>query len=355
MLMVSFNKSLTYFIILIILKTVEIKMTNYQHVEERRVDPLYPAINPLIHKRISWSAVFAGVVISIVVYLLLMILGSAIGATTVDPLQEERPLEGLATGAAIWIGVSMIISAAVGGYVSGWLAHRHGSLHGVLVFGVNTLICTAFLIMLANNATSGAISVVGSGMQTVGSSIKAVAPSVTQMAKEKLAENNINLDDFQNQLELTLRQTGKPELQPEALEQNASNEANMAQQNMNQGGDVTRFIKGLTDRNSATFEAADRQALKNIIMARTGKSDAEAEQMVDQAQKNYQVARQKYEELKKQAEQKAREAGEKAAAAAAKASWFSFFMLVVMAIVAGATGAAGYHRQHKVVVTTHQV
>ncbi|MFD2021587.1 hypothetical protein ACFSKS_08730 [Pseudocitrobacter faecalis] len=117
-------------------------------------------------------------------------------------------------------------------------------------------------------------------------------------------ENNINLDDFQNQLELTLRQTGKPELQPEALEQNARNEGQMAQHQVNQGGDITQFIKGLADRNSATFEAADRQALKNIIMARTGKSDAEAEQMVNQAEQNYQAARQKYEELKKKLNKK---------------------------------------------------
>lgn len=327
-------------------------MANYQHIDERQYDPLYPTVNTPAFKKISWSAVFAGVVISIVIYLLLIILGSAIGATTVDPLQEENPMNGLATGAAIWTGISMIISAAVGGFVSGWLAYRHGSLHGVLVFGVNTLICTTFLLMLANSATTGALNIVGSGMQAVGSGIKSVAPSVVREAKEKLDENNINLDDFQNQLELTLRQTGKPELQPEALEQNARNEGQMAQHQVNQGGDITQFIKGLADRNSATFEAADRQALKNIIMARTGKSDAEAEQMVNQAEQNYQAARQKYEELKKETEQKAREAADKAAAAAAKASWYSFFMLIVMGVVAGAMGAVGYRRQPRVVTTS---
>lgn len=327
-------------------------MANYQHIEERQYDPLYPTVNTSVFKKISWSAVFAGVVISIVIYLLLIILGSAIGATTVDPLQEENPLNGLATGAAIWTGISMIISAAVGGFVGGWLAYRQGSLHGVLVFGVNTLICTTFLLMLANSATTGALNIVGSGMQAVGSGIKSVAPSVVQVAKEKMDENNINLDDFQNQLELTLRQTGKPELQPEALEQNARNEGQMAQHQVNQGGDITQFIKGLADRNSATFEAADRQALKNIIIARTGKSDAEAEQMVNQAEQNYQAARQKYEELKKEAAQKAREAADKAAAAAAKASWYSFFMLIVMGVVAGAMGRVGYRRQTRTVVTT---
>jgi len=325
-------------------------MTNYHAPEERHYDPAYRAINEVPLKRISWSAIFAGVVVSMVVYLLLAILGTAIGASTIDPLKEQNPLEGIATGAAIWTGLNMLIAIAAGGYTSGRLAFREGAMHGVLMFGVNTLICTGLLMIVANSAVTGAMNAVGTGLQTLGNGVAAVAPSVTQVAKEKLNDSGINLDDFKNQLETTLQQSGKPELQPEALQQQAVNEGSNAQNQMAQGGDITQFIKGLADRNSATFEAADRDALKNIIVARTGKSDAEAEQIVAQAEKNYQAARVKYEELKKQAEQKAREAGEKAAAATAKASWFSFFMLIVEAVLAGAMGMLGYRHQPRTVV-----
>lgn len=313
---------------------------------------IIPARGALL-KRISWSAIFAGVVISMVIYLLLMVLGTAVGATTIDPLKEQNPLDGVATGAAIWTGISMLIAIAAGGYLSGYLAHRDGCLHGVMMFGVNTLICSAFLLAMANYAVTGAANMLGAGVQTLGNGLSAAAPSVANMAKEKLDENNINLDDFQNQLLTTLRQTGKPELQPEALQQQAANEGQRAEDRLGQGEDITAFVRGLVSRNSNTFEAADKEALKNIIVARTGKTDAEAQQLVDQAEKNYQAARAKYEELKKQAEQKAREAGEKAASATAKASWFTFFMLIIEAVLAGAMGMLGFRGYSRRVVS-HQ-
>ena len=181
------------------------------------------------------------------------------------------------------------------------------------------------------------------------------------MVKDKLGENNINLDSLQNELETTLRQTGKPELQPENLQNKAEGEVNNAQAQAGDTAnhpqtadtDLTNFIKGLISRNEATFQAADREALKNIIKARTGKSDQEVDQIVSQAEKTYQQARAKYEELKQQAEQKAREAGEKAAAATAKASWFAFFMLIVEAVLAGAMGMLGRRTQPEPVFT-HQ-
>ncbi len=329
-------------------------MIDHQNPESRDYDPAYARLNYSPLKRISWSAIFAGVVVSMVVYLLLAILGTAIGATTIDPLKEQHPLEGIATGAAIWTGLNMLISVAAGGFISGRLAHREGALHGVLMFGINTLICTWLLISVANTAMSGAANIMGAGLQTVGSSISAVAPSVGRMAQDKLQENNINLDSLQNELETTLRQTGKPELQPEALQNQAENAGNQAQNQLSQGGDMTSFIKNLAQRNEGTFQAADREALKNIIIARTGKTDAEAEQIVNQAEKNYQAARAKYEELKKEAEQKAREAADKAAAATAKASWFGFFMLIVEAILAGAMGMLGRRTQPEVVVAANR-
>lgn len=323
-------------------------------------DEVHVAGRYIHEKRISWSAVFSGVIISIVVYVLLALLGVAVGASTVDPLKEQNPVEGLGMGAAIWTAVSMMISAAVGGYFSGRMAPRDGALHGLLMFGVNTLIATVILTMFASTVVSGTMSVVGAGLKTVGSGIGAAAPQATQMVKQELNENNINLDSLQNELKTTLRQTGKPELQPERLQQQADNEMDNAQDQMastvnhpqSADSDISGFVAGLINRNEDTFQAADRQALKNIIKARTGKTDAEADQIVAQTEKSYQAAREKYQELKQQAEQKAREAGEKAAASAAKAAWMSFFMLIIEAVLAGAMGMVGRRKQPVSVVTT---
>ncbi|WAH62076.1 hypothetical protein LZ023_37190 (plasmid) [Pseudomonas silvicola] len=100
-------------------------------------------------KRISWSAVFAGVIAALIVHILLGLLGTAIGASVIDPQQERNPLEHIGTGALIWTGVSMLIAIIAGGYVAGRLAQREGALHGLLMFGVSTLITLWLAFSLA--------------------------------------------------------------------------------------------------------------------------------------------------------------------------------------------------------------
>lgn len=310
-------------------------------------------------KRISWSAVFAGVIAALIIHILLGILGTAIGATTIDPQQEQNPLQHLGTGALIWTGVSMLIAMAVGSYVAGRLAQREGAMHGLLMFGVSTILTLWLAITLATGIIGGAFNILGAGVNAVGSGISAAAPSLTNMAKEKLQESNINLDDLKNELQTTLRQTGKSELQPENLQKDVNNEANNAQnqaeqtaQNpQNADNDLANWLKGVMNRHSDTLQAADRDALKNIIKARTGKSDQEVEQIVTKTEESYKKAVQQYQQLKQQAEQKAREVAEQAAAATAKASWFTFFMLVIEAVLAALMGRVGRKTQPRQVLS----
>ncbi|WP_455852774.1 hypothetical protein [Pantoea endophytica] len=310
-------------------------------------------------KRISWSAVFAGVIAALIIHILLGILGTAIGATTIDPQQEQNPLQHLGTGALIWTGVSMLIAMAVGSYVAGRLAQREGAMHGLLMFGVSTILTLWLAITLATGIIGGAFNILGAGVNAVGSGISAAAPSLTNMAKEKLQESNINLDDLKNELQTTLRQTGKSELQPENLQKDVNNESNNAQnqaeqtaQNpQNADNDLANWLKGVMNRHSDTLQAADRDALKNIIKARTGKSDQEVEQIVTKTEESYKKAVQQYQQLKQQAEQKAREVAEQAAAATAKASWFTFFMLVIEAVLAALMGRVGRKTQPRQVLS----
>ena len=61
-------------------------------------------------RRVSWGAIFAGLVVTIVIQLTLTLLGVAIGAATIDPLRERNPAEGLGVSSAIWLTVSALIS-----------------------------------------------------------------------------------------------------------------------------------------------------------------------------------------------------------------------------------------------------
>src|SRR5262245_35491040 len=82
----------------------------------------YPASAPAVTRRISWGAIIAGLIVTLVCQILLSMLGVAIGASSIEPLQEQKPLEGLGMSAAIWWIVSSLISLFLGGCVAGRLA-----------------------------------------------------------------------------------------------------------------------------------------------------------------------------------------------------------------------------------------
>ena len=56
-------------------------------------------------KRVSWSAVFAGVLVAIVTQMLLSLLGFGIGLGTIDAVEEKNPAAGLGIGSAICISL----------------------------------------------------------------------------------------------------------------------------------------------------------------------------------------------------------------------------------------------------------
>lgn len=102
--------------------------------------PLFPTIR--------WGAVFAGVAVGVSVQLVLTLLGIASGLSAIDVAQGEP----VGTGALLWAGASMLISAFVGGYVAarmtGLKRKVDGVLHGVVSWSVTTL-------LFATLATSG--------------------------------------------------------------------------------------------------------------------------------------------------------------------------------------------------------
>ena len=107
--------------------------------------------------RMSWGAVLAGCIFALVTYLTLSVLGTAIGASTIDPLREANPVSGLGTGAGIWLALSTLVSIALGAFVAGRLATARGGLHGLLSWAVTSLITTWLVAALASSAV-GAVS-----------------------------------------------------------------------------------------------------------------------------------------------------------------------------------------------------
>src|SRR5678816_126993 len=72
-------------------------------------------------RRVSWGAVFGGVVIALITQLLLSMLGIGIGVATIEPISGDTPTAAaFSISAAVWWTVSGIVSA----YVGGWVAAR---------------------------------------------------------------------------------------------------------------------------------------------------------------------------------------------------------------------------------------
>lgn len=305
-------------------------------------------------KRISWSAVFAGVLVAVVTQLLLSLLGLGIGLGSIDPVEEQNPTAGLGVGSAIWYIVSSLLSLFVGGWVAGRLASAprrfDGIIHGVLTWCLVTLLTIYFLTTTIGSIIGGASRLIGGVVRTAGSAIGSAASGSGlgdavkgQLAQSGVDTSQLDLQGLRAQVNTLLRQTGDPNLNPNALERKADRAGDQAQAAANRAGSnpqaADNIAGGLFDRlfkqGQQTVNQVDREDAVNVVMKRTGKSRAEAEQTVDNWIKTYEQARVKFEQTKKEAQIKARHLADDAASAASKAAIFGFLGLVIGVVASG--------------------
>ena len=141
--------------------------------------------------RISWGGVWSGLLVAVGVFLLLTVLGLAIGvsAADVDPGQDGNA-RGLGIGAAVWSGLTLLISLFVGGMVAtrtGMIYDRAtGMIEGVLVW-------VLAVILLIYMASSG-IGLLASGVfGTLGGVTRgATAAMGSSVNVGDLASGNVN-------------------------------------------------------------------------------------------------------------------------------------------------------------------
>jgi hypothetical protein len=141
-------------------------------LDEKAPHPKYKFLNgPPI--RLSWSSVFGGVVAALGVWALLYAFGLALGLSTINPDNAESAKgSGLFTG--IWGLVSPLIALFVGGAVAGrgaGIIHRGGgALHGLVMWGLTTVLGAFMVGNLLTTALSSVVSV-GTGVAKQGSTM----------------------------------------------------------------------------------------------------------------------------------------------------------------------------------------
>ena len=324
---------------------------------------------PPIFRRISWGAIFAGMVIAVAVQVVLSLLGTGIGMGTIDPLQVNgTPSAGaLGTGAGIWWAISSIIALFVGGWVAGHLAgspeKSDALLHGLATWGVATIITVYLLASLVGSVVRGGAAVVGKTAEVAAAGVGAVAGKAADAAKDNIDSSDFSIDNIKGQVEKLLSQTGKPALQPESVASQASGAANQLSAAASSAGatgnppaqDLNTVLQRIIKAGKSTVDQADREALVNVVAARSNLSKPEAEQRVDAWIKQYQEARAKFEEAKAQAKAKALEAADAAAKASAKAALGAAAALVLGAIAAALGGLTARRRFVGTVATRTRV
>jgi hypothetical protein len=151
-------------------------------------------------RRLSWSAILAGVAVAFGVTILLSLLGAGIGASSVNPLQESNPFEGLGLGALIW----MIISGFIAFFAAGWLAaysswsptRTEALAHGFVMWAVTAVLGMWMLTGAAGTLLSG-----GAGLISSGTHVAAESDEFSARVRAELERRGIDAESIRRQAE----------------------------------------------------------------------------------------------------------------------------------------------------------
>jgi hypothetical protein len=270
---------------------------------------------PSLMRRVSWGAIFAGLLVTVVIQMMLTLLGIGIGAASIDPLREQNPGQGLAIGSAIWLIASALIAVFIGSCIAGRLSGgpraSDGLLHGVVTWSAATMLTVAMLVSAAG-VVIGGTSTLLSGLVKGGA---------------KAAQNG-GMDSAMAALQQSKPNDGM--LSPTGRESGPTGQlATMAKQNPQLGVVLAKMEKN----GGASQSPADRdQAVQ--MLTQQGLNQEQAAQLVSQWDQQFQ-------QTKAKAGQKAREVEDKAARGVSRGAIMGFIALLLELGVAAWGGWAG--------------
>jgi hypothetical protein len=287
--------------------------------------------------RIRWGAVISGFVVGMSVQLVLTLLGFAIGAWSID-LREADPAQGIPIGTGIWAAISMLTAAFTGGYVTAYLAgsslRADGLFHGAVVWGLTWLV-SAWLTTTAMAMLFGGIfSAFGEGLKAVGSGVGTVVSKVADRGmtgQMNLSQFGLSKEELRQQVESTLQATGKPELQPGQIKQEAERTTAQTQRGQSPKQLSDTAITELYDK----LAALDEQAAINVMVNKLGMSETQAQEVVRSLTGTLSQVKQKAQAVKEQSVDVANTTLKRMAAAA----WW-LFILAILTLATTMFGAA---------------
>jgi hypothetical protein len=280
---------------------------------DERLDVL-PSAESVGH--VKWSAIFAGTVITLVVMLTLIMLGLAVGFATINPATEENPFGGLGIGTAVWWVISSIIAYFVGGWVSSRVAGLQrvfdGALHGLVTWGLVTLLTMFMLTSTVGFILGGAFGLVSNVVSATGQAAGAIMPQIAGAVSGAGP-----VQDIIQEAEQTI------------------------DQNLREGVDAQTVIRDLGPSFYQMLQGGvteqERQQMISQIQQYTTLSEQEIQGVVQRMEARYQELGPQVQQQLQRAQQTAQQMAGQVADALAKAALASFIML----ILSGAAAALG--------------
>jgi hypothetical protein len=286
--------------------------------------PLAPDSAPAVESSssaISWAAIIAGAVSAAALTFVLMLLGSGLGLAMVSPWTNQGAgITTFAVSAAIWMIVVQWLSAAIGGYMTGRLRVKwvgvhtdetffRDTAHGLLAWALATLLVVCI-------ASSSLTSAVGTGVQAASNvaSGAAMGASAGTMANAGDSTGDNATSYFVDSL---FRPNDPARLAAPGAEGDAAAAAQ-----------ASRIL--IASAAAGEMSPADRTYLGQLVAARTGLSETDANARVDAV--IVQID---------QAKAKAQEAADTARKAGIAFALMAALSLVIGAFIASVSAALG--------------
>lgn len=345
---------------------METGRTNYGHeTGAYRASTVYPTGGTPFYRRISWGAIIAGTLVSLVTMLLLNLLGIGIGLGSINPMEEAAPFSGLGMGAIIWWVVSNLIAIFAGAYVAAKMAgvpkSSTSTIHGILSWCLYTLFSFYILTTAVGSLISGVGSVVSNTLTAAGSGISAVAGNSQQNQNSSQDQSSlISFSEIKSEVKQVLSNTQNSSIVPDSMERTAEKTAQNVRQNMNNvdyisDQEVQAIAQDVFFENGKLAENVTRQDVVNAVQNNTNMSRQEVNNVADVMMEKYTQAKQEAQQLAQQAKQEAKETGQQVASSTSRAAIWSFVALTLGAVVAGAGGRTGKPHTTQAVETTTRI
>jgi hypothetical protein len=269
-----------------------------------------------------WSAVIAGTVLAIGVWIMLQSLAMGLGLAAVNT-DDAGSLRGVGIGTGIVTLIIPLIALFVGAYIAGRLSgsrsRKVGAMHASVMWALASAIGLWASIVIISTMASGVVKIGGVAVNAT-SSVVARAVSGRGNVEDKMSALGVDTNDVLGPINERLQAEDKPAITAQQLDQTVRA---VAQRGVREG-------------------QIDREMLVQELARNTELSQADAEDIANKVEARYQETAAR---VKKQAEHVALEAADKTG----KALLFGGLMLLVSlgaSIAGGVLGVRGTNRDY---------